>query len=73
MEKQCIFKACKGNKWWYLYRCKNVGTTKGYVYRVYCGRKWYDKISWFDYENAMDQLLECCLGLGVVVFGRTRV
>ena len=69
MEKTCIFKANKGNEIWYLYRVPNERASKGCIYRVYCGRKWYDRISWYSYEMAMGQLLECCLGLGSVHFG----
>ena len=73
MERDCIFKACKENEWWYLYRYPNEKATRGCIYRVYCGRKWYDRLSWFSYEMAMGQLLEGCLGLGSVKFGGTEV
>lgn len=73
MKKDCIFKACKGDEWWYLYRYPNATTEKGCIYRVYCGRKWYDHITWFDYEMALGQLLGLCLGLGRVSFRRTEV
>lgn len=73
MEKTCIFKAQKGNVIWYLYRVPNERASKGCIYRVYCGRKWFDRISWFSYEMAVGQLLECCLGLGSVCFGGTEV
>lgn len=69
MNKTCIFKAFKGNEIWYLYRVPNERASKGCIYRVYCGRKWYDRISWFNYENALGQLLEGCLGLGPVYIG----
>lgn len=68
MNKQCIFKACKGNDIWYLYSIPNERASNGCVYRVYCGRKWFDRISWFRYEMALGQLLESCLGLGTVHF-----
>ena len=73
MKRDCIFKACKGNKWWYLYRYPNAKASRGYIYRVYCGRRWYDRISWFNYEMALGQLLEWCLGLGSVHFGMNEV
>lgn len=63
MNKECIFKASAGNEWWYLYRYPNEKAVKGYVYRVYRGRKWDDHISWFSYEIALGQLLRCCLSL----------
>lgn len=69
MEKTCIFKAVKGNETWYLYRVPNPRASKGCVYRVYLGRKWFDRITWYGYEMAMGQLLESCLGLGSVHFG----
>lgn len=69
MEKSCIFKANKGNEYWYLFRIPNERASRGCIYRVYCGRKWYDRISWFSYEMALGQLLEGCLGLGSVHFG----
>ena len=72
MERVCIFKALKGNEWWYLYRYPNARASRGCVYRVYCGRRWYDRISWFGYEMALGQLLEGCLGLGSVNFGGTE-
>lgn len=69
MEKTCIFKANKGSEIWYLYRIPNERASKGCVYRVYCGRKWYSRISWYSYEMALGELLESCLGLGSVHFG----
>ena len=73
MKKVCIFKAYKGNEIWYLYRIPNEKASRGYVFRVYCGRRWYDRISWFGYEMALGQLLEGCLGLGSVKFGGTEL
>lgn len=73
MERYCIFKCQKGNEWWYLYLCTNERASRGYIYRVYCGRKWYDRISWFNYEMALGQLLESCLGLGSVKFGGSEL
>lgn len=64
MEKTCIFKCQKGNKWWYLYRYPYEKAARGCFYRVYCGRKWNDHISWFSYEMALSQLLRDCLGFG---------
>lgn len=72
MKKDCIFKACKGNEWWYLYRYPNEKAARGCIYRVYCGRKWYDRITWYNYEIALCQLLGYCLGLGRVMFRRTE-
>lgn len=69
MEKVCIFKAYQGNEWWYLYRVPNARACKGYVYRVYKGRKWYDHLIWYDDGKALSQLLEGCLGIGAVYFG----
>lgn len=73
MEKVCIFKCQKGNEWWYLYRIPNEKASRGCIYRVYCGRKWYDRISWFGYEIALGQLLASCLGFGSVKFGEYEV
>lgn len=69
MKRECIFKCREQGEWWYLYRCPNERASRGCIYRVYCGRKWYDRISWFNYEMALGQLLEGCLGLGSVNFG----
>ena len=66
MEKVCIFKCQKGNEIWYLYRVPNARTSSGCIYRVYCGRKWYDRISWYSYEMALRRLLEVCLGLNII-------
>ena len=62
MKKECIFKASKGNEWWYLYRIPNEKASSGCIYRVYCGRKWNDHISWFTYEFALGELLRRCIG-----------
>ena len=64
MIKECIFKCQKGNEWWYLYRYPNEKAARGCIYRVYCGRKWSDHISWFSYQMALEQLLRECLGFG---------
>jgi hypothetical protein len=73
MKKECIFKACKGNEWWYLYRYPNAKASRGCIYRIYNGRKWDDHISWFGYEMAMGELLRRCLGVDSVKFGGTEV
>lgn len=66
MKRKCIFKAYKGDERWYLYQCPDEKATRGCIYRVYRGRKWYDRISWFGYEMALSQLLAYCSDLGSV-------
>ena len=64
MKKECIFKASIGKEWWYLYRIPNEKASRGCIYRVYCGRKWYDHVSWFSYDMALGELLRNCLSMG---------
>lgn len=73
MKRDCIFKCQKGNEWWYLYRYPNEKASRGCIYRVYCGRKWYDRISWYGYKMALSQLLEGCLGFDSVHFEEAEV
>lgn len=73
MKKECIFKACKGNEWWYLYRYPNEKASRGCIYRIYNGRKWHDHISWFSYEMAMGELLRECIGLVSIKIERAEV
>lgn len=73
MEKDCIFKACKGKEWWYLYRYPNKKATNGSAYRVYNGRKWHEHMTWYTYEMALEWLLRECLGINDITINKIRI
>lgn len=73
MTKTLIFKCQKGNEWWYLYSIPNKDATRGYVYRVYCGRRWHGGLSWYTYEMALWALLEACLGIEGIKIGGVEI
>ena len=73
MIRECVFKCCARGKWWYLYQYPYEKAPEGYFYRVYLRRKWYDQISWFEYEAALSRLLDSCLGSNSVKLGEDEL
>ena len=62
MKKVCVFRCQSNGEVWKVYRVDIALPGQSFSYRVYCGRKWIAKVSFFDKGRAIASCVSVCTG-----------
>ena len=62
MKKVCVFRCQKAGEVWKVYRVDISLPGQSFSYRVYCGRRWSAKVSFFDEGRAIAACVSVCTG-----------
>ena len=62
MKKECIFRCQSKGDVWKVYRVDLAFPGQSFSYRVYCGRRWIAKVSFYDEGRAIAACVSVCTG-----------